>query len=87
MSLEHIATDVKQTRECVPHQYGKKVPEAANFEPPSLDGHGNAREAAEGRVASVGRVNPRPSGLVNSVIQGLRKSSGRALDGRIRDAI
>ena len=77
MSLEHIATTVKQIGECVCHRYEKKVLEEADFEPPSLGG----------RVASVGRVNPRPSKLVDSVIQGLRKSSGRALDWRIRDAI
>ena len=87
MSLEHITTTAKQFRECVSQRYKKKVPRAADFEPPSLDGQGNTRQAAKGRVASVGCVNPRPSGLINSAIQGLRKRTGLVIDWRIRVAI
>lgn len=77
MSLEHVATTVKQIREYIGHRYQKKVPEGADIEPPSLDGRGS----------SVGRVEPRSSELVNFVIQGPRKRPGRALDWLISDAV
>jgi len=87
MSLEHITSTAKQFREPVSQRYKKKVPRATDFEPPSLDGQGNARQAAKDHVASVGSVNPRPSRLINSVIQGLRKRIGLIIDWRIRVAI
>ena len=46
-----------------------------------------ARDAAESKVASIGRVNPRPPGLVNSVIQSIKRTISRALDWHVRDQI
>src|SRR5580700_10308071 len=40
----------------------------------------HARDAAEGKVASIGSVNPRPPGLVNSTIQRVKRLVARALD-------
>lgn len=87
MSLEHIATTVKPTRERIRHRHEKKAPEEDDFESPSLDGRVNAPPSAEGCGASDRRVNPRPSELANFVLPGLRKRAGRALDWRICDAI
>src|SRR4029077_14265615 len=45
----------------------------------------HARDAAEGKVASIGTVNPRPSGLLNSTIQRLKRLVSRALDWHVRE--
>lgn len=87
MSREHITTTVKQVRECIPHRHEKKIPEEDDSESPSLDGRDNSPQAAEGGTASVWRVNHRSSQLVKSVIPGLRKRAGRALDWHILNAI
>jgi 2-polyprenyl-3-methyl-5-hydroxy-6-metoxy-1,4-benzoquinol methylase len=47
----------------------------------------HARDAAEGKVAAIGRVNPRPGGLVNGVVQFVKKTIARALDWHVRDQI
>jgi 2-polyprenyl-3-methyl-5-hydroxy-6-metoxy-1,4-benzoquinol methylase len=47
----------------------------------------HARDAAEGKVASIGTVNPRPSGLLNSTIQRLKRLIARALDWHVREQV
>jgi O-antigen chain-terminating methyltransferase len=47
----------------------------------------HARDAAEGKVASIGSVNPRPPGLLNSIAQSLKKLTARALDWHVRDQV
>jgi 2-polyprenyl-3-methyl-5-hydroxy-6-metoxy-1,4-benzoquinol methylase len=47
----------------------------------------HARDAAEGKVASIGSVNPRPAGLVNSTIQRVKRLVARALDWHIREQV
>ena len=47
----------------------------------------HARDAAEAKVASIGSVNPRPGGIVNSAIQGAKRSIARALAWFVRDQI
>ncbi len=47
----------------------------------------HARDAAEGKVAAIGRVNPRPPGAVNSAIQWVKRMVARALDWHVRDQI
>jgi len=86
-SPDEISATVKEIRDRARDRYEKKVPEVADFELPPLDGLGNARDAAEGHVASIGRVNPRPPGLVNNIVQGFKKLVGRALDWHIRDQV
>lgn len=62
------------------------------------DGHGpiplpdltpllHARDAAESKVASIGTVNPRPGGLKNKIIQGVKGTIARALDWHIREQV
>ncbi|MCY4587085.1 MAG: hypothetical protein OXB98_13705 [Bryobacterales bacterium] len=87
MRRKHITTTVKQTRERICHRHEKKILEEDDFESPSLDGCDNSHQAAEGGTASVWRVNHRSSQLEKSVIPGLRKRAGRALDWHILDAI
>ncbi|MBI1895909.1 MAG: class I SAM-dependent methyltransferase [Acidobacteria bacterium] len=47
----------------------------------------HARDAAEGKVASIGSVNPRPPGLVNNTIQAVKRTVARALGWFVRDQI
>ena len=47
----------------------------------------HARDAAEGKVASIGSVNPRPPGLINSTIQRFKRLVARALDWHVRDQV
>jgi 2-polyprenyl-3-methyl-5-hydroxy-6-metoxy-1,4-benzoquinol methylase len=47
----------------------------------------HARDAAEGKVAAIGSVNPRPSGLKNSIIQRFKRLAARALDWHVREQV
>ncbi|HEX4592831.1 MAG TPA: class I SAM-dependent methyltransferase [Bryobacteraceae bacterium] len=47
----------------------------------------HARDAAEGKVASIGSVNPRPPGLLNSTVQRVKRMVARALDWHIREQV
>jgi len=47
----------------------------------------HARDAAEAKVASIGSVNPRAPGLVNSTIQAVKRTVARALDWHIREQV
>ena len=58
-----------------------------NIPLPDLNPLLHARDAAEGKVASIGSVNPRPPGLVNSAIQRLKRMVARALDWHVRDQV
>lgn len=46
-----------------------------------------ARDGAEGKVASIGTVNPRPPGLLNSIVQTVKKQVARALDWHVREQV
>ena len=47
----------------------------------------HARDAAEAKVASIGRVNPRPPGWLNSVAQCVKRPVARALDWHVREQV
>jgi O-antigen chain-terminating methyltransferase len=47
----------------------------------------HARDAAEGKVAAIGTVNPRPPGLKNSIIQRFKRLVSRALDWHVREQV
>jgi O-antigen chain-terminating methyltransferase len=47
----------------------------------------HARDAAEGKVAAIGTVNPRPPGLKNSIIQRFKRLAARALDWHVREQV
>ncbi len=46
-----------------------------------------ARDAAEGKVASIGTVNPRPGGFKNDAIQWVKRNVARALDWHVREQV
>jgi O-antigen chain-terminating methyltransferase len=47
----------------------------------------HARDAALGKVAAIGTVNPRPGGLVNSLVQAWKQLVARALDWHVREQV
>lgn len=47
----------------------------------------HARDAAEAKVASIGSVNPRPPGLLNSAAQSVKRLVARALDWHVREQV
>jgi len=47
----------------------------------------HARDAAEGKVAAIGTVNPRPPGFKNGIIQRFKRLASRALDWHVREQV
>ncbi|MCW5966107.1 MAG: class I SAM-dependent methyltransferase, partial [Bryobacterales bacterium] len=47
----------------------------------------HARDAAGGKVAAIGKVNPRPPGAVNALIQFTKKQVARTLNWFVRDQV
>ncbi len=47
----------------------------------------HARDAALGKVAAIGSVNPRPGGLVNSLVQTWKRFVARVLDWHVREQV
>lgn len=47
----------------------------------------HARDAALGKVAAIGTVNPRPGGPINSLVQGWKKFLSRVLDWHVREQV
>ena len=47
----------------------------------------HARDAALGKVAAIGTVNPRSGGLLNSVVQGWKRLVARVLDWHVREQV
>jgi 2-polyprenyl-3-methyl-5-hydroxy-6-metoxy-1,4-benzoquinol methylase len=47
----------------------------------------HSRDAALGKVAAIGSVNPRRGGLVNSLVQGWKKFVARVLDWHVREQV
>lgn len=87
MSPEEITSVVDEIRERVRARHAKTVDALPEFELPSLDPLGHARDAAEGKSSAIGRVNPRPPGLLNNLIQAVKKTVARALDWHVRDQV
>lgn len=47
----------------------------------------HARDAALGKVAAIGTVNPRPGGIANTLVQGWKKFVARVLDWHVREQV
>ncbi len=87
MTSEQVAAAVEEIRDRVRGRYEKKAVGITDFELPALDGLGQARDAAQDKVASIGSVNPRPPGLLNSAIQAWKKAIARLLNWFVRDQV
>jgi len=47
----------------------------------------HARDAAEAKVAAIGTVNPRPPGVLNGLVQSIKRLVARALDWHVREQV
>ena len=47
----------------------------------------HARDAALGKVAAIGSVNPRPGGPLNSLVQAWKRLVARVLDWHVREQV
>src|SRR6266478_2378079 len=47
----------------------------------------HARDAAEGKVASIGTVNPRPPGFLNFITQSMKRLIARSMDWHVREQV
>ena len=54
---------------------------------PDLMPLAHARDAALGKVAAIGTVNPRPGGVVNSLVQAWKRMVARVLDWHVREQV
>jgi SAM-dependent methyltransferase len=82
---EELARLVEEIRERVKARYSGAGPAGAS--PADLMPLLEARDAAEGKVAAIGSVNPRPPGLVNSIVQRIKRLISRLLDWHVREQI
>jgi 2-polyprenyl-3-methyl-5-hydroxy-6-metoxy-1,4-benzoquinol methylase len=87
MKPEQIAAVVEEIRERVRGRYVKGSPALPDFEFPDLNLLAEAREAAESKVASIGTVNPRPAGLLSTVIQAAKRVVARMLFWHVREQV
>jgi 2-polyprenyl-3-methyl-5-hydroxy-6-metoxy-1,4-benzoquinol methylase len=83
---EELAAVIAEIRERVRarHPNGAVL---GNFNLPDLTPLMHARDSAEGKVASIGSVNPRRGGLANWLIQGVKRTVARALDWHVREQV
>ena len=87
MSPQEIEAAVAKIRDRVQERYRKTVEDLDGFALPPLDSLGHARDAAEGKAAAIGRVNPRRGGPVNNAIQYAKRLVARCLNWFVRDQI
>ncbi len=83
-----LAAILQEVRDRVRARYpGSATPAPLQVPLPDLMPLVHARDAAESKVAAIGKVNPRSGGLVNGAIQGLKNLAARALDWHVREQV
>ncbi|HXK04072.1 MAG TPA: methyltransferase domain-containing protein [Verrucomicrobiae bacterium] len=85
-SAELIAI-LNEVRDRVRARYPEKRAGAVEVALPDLTPLVHARDAALGKVAAIGTVNPRPGGIVNSLVQAWKKLVARTLDWHVREQV
>lgn len=81
MTDDELRAAIREVREGVQNRRN------ASFSLPDLMPLVHARDAAEAKVASIGTVNPRPPGVVSSVIQSVKRLAARALNWHVREQV
>jgi len=87
MTSEQIAAVVEEIRARVRARYEKQVEGLPEFCLPDLNSLSHARDAAEGKAAAIGTVNPRRGGPLNWAIQKTKQLISRALAWHVREQI
>lgn len=85
-ATEELTAVIQEIRERVRARYPQGAA-GAGVVLPDLLPILHERDAAEAKVAAIGSVNPRPPGLVNSLVQSVKKFVARLLDWHVRDQI
>lgn len=83
MDTDELTALLREVRERVRARH----PEASTAPLPDLMPLVHARDAAEGKVAAIGTVNPRAGGPLNWLIQQIKKMIARALDWHVREQV
>jgi 2-polyprenyl-3-methyl-5-hydroxy-6-metoxy-1,4-benzoquinol methylase len=88
LPAEELAAVVREIRERVRARYPQgRAGDAVQLPLTDLLPVLHARDAAEGKVAAIGTVNPRPPGLLNDAIQFVKRLVARALDWHVREQV
>jgi 2-polyprenyl-3-methyl-5-hydroxy-6-metoxy-1,4-benzoquinol methylase len=82
-----LAAIVREIRDRVRSRYPEGQASGLELPLPDLMPILHARDAAEAKVAAIGTVNPRPAGLVNNIIQAVKRNVSRALGWFVRDQV
>jgi 2-polyprenyl-3-methyl-5-hydroxy-6-metoxy-1,4-benzoquinol methylase len=86
MTTEELTAILREVRERVRARYPQ--PDApAGLVVPDLMPLVHARDAAEGKVAAIGTVNPRRGGPLNAVVQWIKRMVARTLDWHVREQV
>ncbi len=87
MESAELLAIVREVRERVRARYPEATGGASPVPLPDLMPLVHARDAAMGKVAAIGTVNPRPGGLVNGLVQGWKRFVARVLDWHVREQV
>jgi O-antigen chain-terminating methyltransferase len=87
IKAEELTEMVRQIRERVRARYPSGPAETGRIPGADLMPLVHARDAAEAKVAAIGSVNPRPGGLLNALIQTVKRTISRGLDWFVRDQV
>lgn len=86
-NLAELAHLVSEIRERVRARHASSTGGGIDVPLPDLTPLLHARDAAQAKVAAIGSVNPRPGGIVNSFIQGVKRNIARGLGWFVRDQV
>lgn len=87
MESAELVAMLQAVRERVRAQHPENHAGASNVPLPDLMPLVHARDAALGKVAAIGTVNPRRGGPLNAVVQGWKRFVSRVLDWHVRDQV
>lgn len=87
LTTEELTELIRGIRERVRDRYPTGEAGAARLPLADLMPLVHARDAAEAKVAAIGTVNPRPPGLVNNIVQKVKRTVARALDWHVREQV
>lgn len=87
IKAEELTAVIREIKDRVRSRHASGVLGVGGIAVPDLLPILHARDAAEAKVAAIGTVNPRPGGLMNSIVQGAKRWIARALDWHVREQV
>lgn len=87
LKAQELAAILNEIRDRVRSRYPNGELRGAGIALPDLLPLLHARDAAQAKVASIGTVNPRPPGLMNHLIQTVKRTVARSLNWFVRDQV